>query len=546
MKQLFIFVIIALVYYKGFSFERTLSKDTSISSLKTPSLYLKWGAEKGVPLVWKVQNKKSKGEKEWYSIITGLEREDVIFQHLCIQGTLGGKDICFIANNTSQTVIDQSVLNKVVNSYSFDNNGLELKQVFEESAYPYHFNMSVILSNNAAENFSVLPHDSLVLVLGPGLGQRKSGQQEVPRSMYYYVEPIASLNGNVYRHIADTLKANILPWKAEKLQWIGLHNRYFALLILPNKLKDASVTLPFSQTYINFNSISPENKHPAHDLPIVYFKLPVLSLMPGEDVQWNFTIFSGPKSYEVLRAGPENLNSLLFSDLWSWMRWICLGLYRLLSLIHFFIPNWGWSIIMLALIVRIALYPVAQKAQKSQNRFIEAQKQMIPELSEIKKYYKGGERSEQILQLYKKHKVSPFAGLKPLLVVLIQLPILIALFHVLGTAFELHDTSFLWIKTLSEPDKLFSFGVNIPFLGEYFNLLPFLMAVVTLITFKLSPAPTAEKKNQRLQNIFLLIMTLIFFFLFYNFPAGMVLYWTFANVFHIVQQQLMKKDSVRS
>jgi YidC/Oxa1 family membrane protein insertase len=545
MKQLFIFVIIALLYYKGFSFESTQSKDTSISFLKTPSLYLKWGDEKGVPLVWKVQNKKNKGEKEWYSIITGLESEDVIFQHLCIRGALGGKNIYFIANNASQTVIDQSVSNKVVNSYSFDNNGLELNQVFEESAYPYHFNMSVILSNNAAENFSVLPHDSLVLILGPGLGQRKSGQQEIPRSMYYYVEPVASLNGNVYRHIAGTLKADILPWISGELQWAGLHNRYFALLILPNKLKDANVSLPFPKIYINFNSSSSKKKQPAHDLPVLSFQLPVLSLEPGENVQWNFTIFSGPKSYDALRAGPENLNSLLFSDLWSWMRWICLGLYRLLSVIHFFIPNWGWSIIMLALIVRIVLYPVAQKAQKSQNRFIEAQKQMLPELSEIKKNYKGGERSEQILQLYKKHKVSPFAGLKPLLVVLIQLPILIALFHVLGTAFELRDTSFLWIKTLSEPDQLFSFGVNIPFLGEYFNLLPFLMAVVTLITFKLSPAPTAEKKNQRLQNIFLLVMTLMFFFLFYNFPAGMVLYWTFANVFHIVQQRLMKRASVR-
>ena len=550
MKQLFIFVIIALLYYKGFSFESTQSKDTSIWSLKTPSLYLKWEAEKGVPLVWKVQNEEGKGEKEWYFFITGPEKGDVIFQHLSIQGVLGGKDIYLIANNSSQTDIDQSVSNKVVYSYSFDNNGLELKQVFEENGYPYHFNMSVILSNNAAEEFSVLPSDSLVLVLGPGLGQIKSDQQEIPRSMYYYVEPVASLNGNVYKHVADTLKAGVLPWKSEELQWIGLHNRYFALLILPNKSKDFSVTLPFLQSFINYDSFSSEQQLPAHDLPVLSFQLPVLSLEPGENVQWNFTIFSGPKSYDALRAGPENLNSLLFSDLWSWMRWICLGLYRLLSIIHFFIPNWGWSIIMLALIVRIALYPVAQKAQKSQNRFIEAQKQMLPELSEIKKNYKGGERSEQILQLYKKHNVSPFAGLKPLLVVLIQLPILIALFHVLGTAFELRDTSFLWIETLSEPDQLFSFGVNIPFLGEYFNLLPFLMAVVTLITFKLSPAPTAEKKNQRLQNIFLLVMTLIFFFLFYNFPAGMVLYWTFANVFHIVQQRLMmrrkQKNSVNT
>jgi YidC/Oxa1 family membrane protein insertase len=137
--------------------------------------------------------------------------------------------------------------------------------------------------------------------------------------------------------------------------------------------------------------------------------------------------------------------------------------------------------------------------------------------------------------------VSPFAGLKPLLIVLIQLPILIALFHVLGTAFELRNAPFLWIETLAEPDKLFSFGFNIPFLGNYFNLLPVLMSVFTLLSFKLAPAPTTEDKDKGMQNLFLLGMTLMFFFLFYSFPAGLVLYWTFANVFHVVQHRLMVK-----
>jgi YidC/Oxa1 family membrane protein insertase len=177
----------------------------------------------------------------------------------------------------------------------------------------------------------------------------------------------------------------------------------------------------------------------------------------------------------------------------------------------------------------------------SQLKFVAAQKEMLPELKEIKHNYKGGEQSERILQLYKTHQVSPFAGLKPLGIVLIQLPILIALFQVLATAEELRDTRFLWIDSLAQPDKLFSFGFNIPLLGSNFNLLPFLMAGFTLLSFKLAPAPTAEKKEQGLQNLFLIAMTLMFFFLFYTFPSGMVLYWTFANVFHIGQYQLMRR-----
>ena len=186
------------------------------------------------------------------------------------------------------------------------------------------------------------------------------------------------------------------------------------------------------------------------------------------------------------------LNFLLFSGFWGWMNWVCQGLLWLLTVIHFVIPDWGLSIIFLALIVRIVLYPL-----------------------------------------------SPFAGLKPLGIVLIQLPILIALFQVLGTAEALRDARFLWIGSLAQPDKLFSFGFNIPLLGSYFNLLPFLMSGFTLLSFKLAPAPTAEKKEQGMQNLFLVAMTLMFFFLFYSFPSGMVLYWTFANIFHIVQYQVM-------
>ena len=425
-----------------------------------------------------------------------------------------------------------------MNTYNVVDQRLDLKQIFSESYYPYHFNMSVILSNIGEESFSAFPKDSLILVLGSGLWQKESGQHEIKQSVRYYVKPVALINGRLRKQITDNQEAGVLSWESKELHWIGFHSNYFALLILPNK-NDTIVTLPFSQIFINSNSINPDEKKSVHDFQVLYCQLPVSSIEPGEKVIWNFTFFSGPKSYEAIREGPENLKSLLFSDLWVGMRWLCLVLYYSLIKIHYFIPYWGWSIILFALLVRIILYPLGKKAQKSQNRFIEGQKKILPELNEIKKTYKGGEQSEQILLLYKKYNFSPFAGLKPLLVVLIQLPILIALFHVLGRAYELCDARFLWIDSLAEPDNLFSFGFNIPLLGSNFNFLPVLMAFFTLLSFKLAPAPTAEKKEQRLQNIFLIVMTLTFFFLFYSFPAGMVLYWTFANVFHIVQHKIM-------
>jgi len=114
---------------------------------------------------------------------------------------------------------------------------------------------------------------------------------------------------------------------------------------------------------------------------------------------------------------------------------------------------------------------------------------------------------------------------------------------VLGQVFELRDASFLWIDTLAEPDRLFALGFEIPLLGSYFNLLPVLMAASTLMMIGMSSTPAAETENKKKQIWPLLLMTLVFFVLFYPFPAGMVLYWTMANVLHLIQQWVVGQST---
>ena len=138
--------------------------------------------------------------------------------------------------------------------------------------------------------------------------------------------------------------------------------------------------------------------------------------------------------------------------------------------INNFIFNWGISIIILSILVRVVIHPIAKKAIQSQQEFAKLQDIMQPQIKEIKKNYKGGEQSERILNIYEKYNTSPLASFKPLLALGIQIPIFIALFHLLGQTFELKEASFLWIDSLAEPDKLFSLGREIPFFGSYFNL----------------------------------------------------------------------------
>ncbi|MFN2333364.1 MAG: YidC/Oxa1 family membrane protein insertase, partial [Wenzhouxiangellaceae bacterium] len=313
-----------------------------------------------------------------------------------------------------------------------------------------------------------------------------------------------------------------------------LNSRYFALLLNPvagTDLGDVSFRLDESR--------EPESL-PSQYLPVVTVELEVAELAAGQSARWQFEVFSGPKSRAALTgtADASDYSGLLFHGLWRWMRGLSLGLLRVLEWLYGLVPSWGLAICLLAVLVRLILYPVARWALSSQQKFSDVQRRIQPEMARIKKKYKGGEQSERILQLYEKHGVSPLAGLKPLLIVLIQIPVFVALFHVLGQAFELRQASFLWMDSLAEPDRLFGFGFDLPFFGAYFNLLPVLMAISTLITIKLSPAPASSDAERRRQNIFMILMALAFFLLFYPFPSGMVLYWTIANVLHIVQARI--------
>ena len=122
---------------------------------------------------------------------------------------------------------------------------------------------------------------------------------------------------------------------------------------------------------------------------------------------------------------------------------------------------------------------------------------------------------------------------------LIQLPIFIALFNVIGQAWELRGAGFLWIDDLSRPDRLFPFGFTIPLLGSYFNLLPVIMAGTQVLVSNLSSSPGADEKQLRSQRRGMLIMAILFMLLFYPFPSGLILYWTCSNLGQFVQQQIM-------
>jgi YidC/Oxa1 family membrane protein insertase len=268
-----------------------------------------------------------------------------------------------------------------------------------------------------------------------------------------------------------------------------------------------------------------------------------LALVPADEpgrLSWRYTLYSGPLEKDALtHAGPA-LEQMLFSGLWSWLRPLSFALLFLLRGLTAVAGHPGWAIVALALSVKTLLLPLTAMADRLQRQVNAAQARLQPRIDAINAAHKGEERARRTLALYREEGVHPLYTLKSLLGVLIQLPVFIAVFDMLAEDFDLYRVSFLWIQDLSRPDEVLRLPGCVPFFGCHLNLLPFLMSGVSLATLLRFRSPVLTPPLVRRQRRNLMGMTLLFFLLFYTFPAGMVLYWTSTNFFQLASQELKR------
>lgn len=448
-------------------------------------------------------------------------------QILQLDGVIGGEELRVLTQQLGGWQLVSKTTDFAHLKLVHTERGYELHQSLQlDRARPWQANYSVWLS---ARNSA--PIEAFLWVnIGPGLGEEPAQDLGAAQSLYSFTEGVVGGGDDVTRLSAPP-SVTSAEYQAQS-DWFGLQTRYYAFVVAPTPKVDAwELTAPVSPMWYR--------AHPEFE-QIMRVKLPKLA--ENQDTI-QIQIFGGGKSYSVLKAAEPSLHELLFSNLWRWMRALTIGLMFVLEALCVLVGNWGLAILLLAVLVRLLIYPVAKRTMAAQRKFVELQKKIQPELQAIKQQYRGGEQGEAILQLYEKHNASPLAGLKPLLTVLLQLPIFVAIYHLLGQHFELRDQPFLWMPSLAEPDQLFSFGFDVPFFGSYFNLLPAFMVLTTLLTIKLSPAPAADDKAAWKQNLMLAGLAIVFFVLFYTFPSGMVLYWTAANVLYLLHAAVTKKIS---
>lgn len=186
-------------------------------------------------------------------------------------------------------------------------------------------------------------------------------------------------------------------------------------------------------------------------------------------------------------------------------------LLAILKSLHSVLKNWGWAIIGLSLLIWLFFLPLTHKMQVSMKRM----QQLGPEMEELRKRFKDQPQklNKEIMGLYKKHRVNPLGGCLPLL---FQMPIFFGLYQMLRNCEAIKGANFLWIKDLSKPDALFPLSPTLAF-----NLLPILMILVMFLQQKLTASNPASAEQKKMTMLFPVFFGIIF----YNFPAGLVLYW---------------------
>jgi len=240
---------------------------------------------------------------------------------------------------------------------------------------------------------------------------------------------------------------------------------------------------------------------------------PLEAITPGATHTVETTFFVGPQEEKMLEALTPGLE--LVKD-YGWLTILAKPLYFLLDFLHSMIKNWGWSIVALVLLLKIAFYWLNAKAYASMAKM----KAVNPKITEMRERLKDNpqQMQQEMMRIYREEKVNPMGGCFPIMV---QIPVFIALYWVLLSSVEMRNAPWMgWIHDLSAPDPYY--------------ILPLIMTLTTLLQTALNPAPPDP-----LQAKMMWFMPLAFSVMFFFFPSGLVVYWITNNILSIAQQWLI-------
>lgn len=307
--------------------------------------------------------------------------------------------------------------------------------------------------------------------------------------------------------------------------WLGFSDRYwFSALILDNNTKATATVKNTGNENYQVDYLGSRIVIPAH-----------------QTATYTYYFFSGAKEIQLLDKY-KKINSFPKFDLavdFGWYYFLTKPFFYILDFLYSFLGNMGWAILLFAALLRLCMFPIANKSYTSMAKM----RALQPKINDIKNKYGDNQMliQQATMELYKKEKINPASGCLPMF---IQIPIFFSLYKVLNFSIELRHAPFIgWIKDLSAPDPLTISEITHITVPGFIDigLWPIFMGFTMWIQQKLNPAP-ANKEQARM----FALMPVFFTFMLGHFAAGLVIYWTLSNILSIIQQKaIMKKNGVK-
>ena len=312
----------------------------------------------------------------------------------------------------------------------------------------------------------------------------------------------------------------------KQVRWTGIVGKYFTAIAVPDGT--------------NYRLVYDSRKLvEGFDRSTISFERPALKSAKSTDV---FRFYMGPMKKEILSLYNDPAkNAFKISDLHAdevvptaiIVGWLATLMKYVLDFFYLIIPNYGIAIILLTLLTKIVFLPLTFRSSESMAKMAA----LNPKMAEIRAQLKDKpeKMNQAIAELYKKEKVNPLSGCLPLL---LQLPVFIALYNLLNSHFELRGALFIpgWIPDLSAPESVWTFPSAIPLLGTGLHILPIIMLASQILSSKFTQPTGSPQQSGAQAKLLMYALPIVFFFILYEMPSGLVLYWTVQNILSTAQQ----------
>ena len=397
--------------------------------------------------------------------------------------------------------------------------GLTFERTFAIDEH-YMVTVSQKVTNTSNRLVHLTPYSQIV----------RMGTPQIADFFILHEGPMGVLNGTLEEFSYKKLREKQIVDISSTGGWIGITDKYWLTALIPSSHQTFTAHFQTQQVHQKDHYIT----------KILYGPM---ELATGQTVSLEERVFAGAKQVHLLDQYEKTLGIARF-DLaidFGWFYFLTKPIFSFLNILHDLLGNFGLSILLLTVLIKLALFPLANKSYRSMAKM----KALAPELTQLKERH-GDDRvkmNEEMMALYRKYQINPLAGCLPMV---LQIPVFFALYKVLFVTIEMrHAPFFGWIHDLSAPDpttlfNLFGLISWTPPSYLMIGIWPILMGGTMLLQQRLNPQPTDP-----IQAKMFMFMPLFFTALLAQFSAGLVIYWAWNNILSIAQQALIMRIESR-